>query len=61
MADVATSRAGKPVNNSDQVTIVGNVTNISGTGLTATITVKCAFSGNSISVQAGDLYNAQTS
>lgn len=59
MADQATSRAAKPVNNGDAVTVVGTVTNVSGTGPTATLTVLLT-SGGSVSVKASDVYNAQT-
>lgn len=60
MADVATSRAGKPVNVGDQVSVVGTVTVVSSTGPSATITVLLG-SGGTVSVKASDLYNAQTS
>lgn len=50
------SRAGKPINIGDAVTIVGSVTAVSGTGPTATITVTLAGSGVSVStVQAQDV------
>jgi len=55
----ATTRSGKPVETGDQVTVVGNVTNVSGTGPTATLTVSTP-SGQSISVQGQDVYAAQT-
>jgi hypothetical protein len=49
-----TSRAGKPLNVNDAVTVIGFITAITGTGNTATITVQLAGSGNSISAQAQD-------
>lgn len=49
-----TTRAGKPVETNDYVTLVGQVTNVSGSGPTATLTVTLAGSGNSISAQAND-------
>lgn len=50
------SRAGKPINIGDAVTIVGSVTAVSGTGPTATLTVTLAGSGVSVStVQAQDV------
>lgn len=56
---VATTRAGKPVEVADQVTIVGAVTAISGTGPSATVTVLTE-SGASVNVAGSDLYAAQT-
>jgi len=49
-----TSRAGKPLNVNDAVTVIGSITAITGSGNTATITVQLAGSGNSISAQAQD-------
>lgn len=49
------SRAGKPLNVNDQVTVVGFITAIAaGTSNTTVITVQLAGSGNSVSVQAQD-------
>lgn len=56
----ATSRSGKPVAINDQVTVSGFVTAITGTGSTASVTVQCATSGNSVVVQGADVYSAQT-
>jgi hypothetical protein len=56
----ATSRAGKPVQVDEGVTIVGRITGISGTGPTATITVLLT-SGGSVSVTGLDVYSKQTS
>lgn len=50
------SRAGKPINIGDQVTIVGQVNSVSGTGPTATLNV--TLSGSSVvltTVQAQDV------
>jgi hypothetical protein len=55
MADQVTDRAGKPVNTNDAATIVGTVTSTSGTGPTATVTIKLYGSGNSVNVQAQDI------
>ena len=55
----ASSRSGKPIQVADQVSIVGAITAVSGTGPSATITV-LTDAGNSISVKASDLYAAQT-
>jgi hypothetical protein len=61
MAQVATGAHGKGLANLDLVTINGQVTNISGSGPAATITVKLAGSGNSVSVKANDIAgHAQT-
>ena len=49
------TRAGKPINISDGVTIEGFVTAVSGTGPSATLTITLAGSGNSVSVQAQDV------
>ena len=49
------SRAGKPINTNDNVTIVGQVTAVSGTGPTATLTVTLAGSLTSVTVQAQDV------
>jgi hypothetical protein len=49
------SRAGKPLNVNDQVTVVGFITAIAaGTSNQTVITVQLAGSGNSVSVQAQD-------
>ncbi len=48
------SRAGKPLNIGDQVTVVGFITAVTGTSDTATIAVTLASSGNSVNVQAKD-------
>lgn len=56
----ATTRSGKPVKVADQVTLVGTVTAVTGTGPTATITVQLSGSGNSVSAQGQDLYAAQS-
>jgi len=49
------SRAGKPLNVNDQVTVVGFITAIAaGTAVTTNITVQLAGSGNSVTVQAQD-------
>ena len=48
------ARSGKPININDQVTVIGFVTAVSGTGPTATLTVQLQGSGNSVSVQAQD-------
>jgi hypothetical protein len=42
----ATSRNGKPINVGDQVSIVGIVTAIVGTGATANVTVQCSGTTN---------------
>ena len=49
-----TTRAGLPVQTGDLVTLVGKVTNVTGSGPTATLTVTLDGSGNSISAQAND-------
>jgi len=50
------SRAGKPINLNDQVTIIGQVTAVSGTGPTATLTVVLTGSGTQLTtVQAQDV------
>jgi hypothetical protein len=62
MAEQVTSRAGKPINVGDQITIVGTVTAVAAaTGATTVVTVKALFSGVSLSPQAGDCYSSQTS
>ena len=49
------SRAGKPLNVGDQVTLVGTITAVAtNVGPTTVITVTLAGSGNSISPQAQD-------
>ena len=48
------ARSGKPININDQVTVIGFVTAVSGTGPSATLTVQLQGSGNSVSVQAQD-------
>lgn len=49
------SRAGKPLNVGDQVTVVGFITAIAaGTSNTTNITVQLAGSSNSVTVQAQD-------
>jgi hypothetical protein len=55
----ATSRAGKPVNVADQVSVVATVVSISGTGGAASVTI-LTDSGTTVVVPAKDLYNAQT-
>lgn len=55
----ASSRAGKPVNVADQVSVVATVTSISGSGATAVLTLK-SDSGDVFTVAAGNVYNAQT-
>ena len=55
----ASSRSGKPIQVADQVSVVGTITAISGTGPSATVTV-LTDAGNSVSVKASDLYAAQT-
>ena len=49
------SRAGKPINVGDSVTIVGTVTAVSGTGPEADLTVTLAGSGDSVTVDAFDV------
>jgi hypothetical protein len=49
------TRAGKPININDQITVVGFVTSVAGTGPSATVTVQLAGSGNSVNVQAQDV------
>jgi hypothetical protein len=50
------SRAGKPINLNDQVTIIGQVTAVSGTGPTATLTVVLTGSGVQLTtIQAQDV------
>lgn len=49
------SRAGKPINLNDAVTIVGTVTAVTGTGPTATLTITLAGSLTSVTVQAQDV------
>lgn len=61
MADVATSRAGKPVNVGDAASVAGVVAAVSGTGPTATITFTLATTNTNVTVKAQDLYNVQTS
>lgn len=52
---------GKNLSVGDQVTISGKITNITGTGQAATLTVSTSFSGSSISIQAKDVVaHAQT-
>ena len=49
------SRAGKPLNVGDSVTVIGTITAVaSNVGPTTVITVQLAGSGNSISPQAQD-------
>jgi hypothetical protein len=48
------TRAGKPINIGDQVTVTGAVTAVTGTSDTATIAVTLSVSGNSVNVQAKD-------
>ncbi len=48
------TRAGKPINIGDQITVIGFVTAVTGTSDTATIAVQLATSGNSVNVQAKD-------
>jgi hypothetical protein len=55
----ATSRAGKPVQVADQVSIVATVLDISGTGGSALVSIKTD-SGLTVTVHASDLYNAMT-
>lgn len=50
------ARNGKPININDQVTILGQVTAVSGTGPTATLTVSLTGSGVQLTtVQAQDV------
>lgn len=48
------ARNGKPINVNDQVTLVGQVTAVSGTGPTATLTVVLSGSSLQITAQAND-------
>lgn len=48
------TRAGKPINLNDGITVVGFVTAVSGTGPSATVTLTLAGSGASVTVQAQD-------
>jgi len=52
------SATGATVDVNDSVSVSGEVTAISGTGKTASITVKLA-NGNTVSVQAGDCFAPQ--
>lgn len=62
MAEQATSRAGKPINVGDTVTITGTVTAVAtAAGASTVVTVKAAFSGVTLSPQAADCYSTQTS
>ena len=55
------SRAGKPINVGDAVTVVGTVASVSGTGPTATVTITGLGSGINASCQANDVAaSAQT-
>lgn len=49
------SRAGKPINVGDNVTVVGTVSSVSGTGPTATVNVTGLGSGITVAVQANDV------
>lgn len=51
---------GKPLNVGDACTIVGTITNITGSGANAVVTVTLVTSGLSISANSGDLYSKQT-
>ena len=51
--------SGKSVGAGDQITILGTVTAISGTGPTATVTVQPVSGGSTISVKASDCYAPQ--
>lgn len=55
----ASSRSGKPINVADQVSVVATVTSISGTGAAAVLTLR-SDSGDSFTVAAANVYNAQT-
>lgn len=59
MSATATSRAGKPIQAADQISVVATVTSISGTGATAVLTCK-SDSGDVFTVAASNVYNAQT-
>lgn len=50
----AVSQSGHPLNVGDLVTVNGQITSISGSGNTATITITLQSSGNSVNVQAKD-------
>ena len=56
----ATSRAGKPINVGDQVSVVANVVSFTGTGGAAVVVLNLPTSGGNITVTGADLYNAQT-
>jgi acyl-CoA hydrolase len=49
------TRAGKPINIGDTVTVTGAVTSVTGTSDTATVAVTLYVSGNSVNVQAKDI------
>jgi len=49
------SRAGKPINLGDQVTVLGTVSAVTGTGSDATLTITLVGSGGSISAEARDV------
>ena len=49
------ARSGKPINLLDQVSVVGSVTAVSGTGPTASLTVLLSGSATSVTVQAQDV------
>jgi hypothetical protein len=50
----ANSRAGKPMNVGDQVTVLGTIASITGYGPTATLVVTLAGSGATAAVEAQD-------
>jgi len=54
-----TSLTGNSVNAGDQITILGNVTAVSGTGPNASVTVQ-TLTGETITVKAKDCYAPQT-
>lgn len=55
------SISGVTVSVGDNVTLVGHVTAITGSGATATVTVALLNSGLAVVGQANDLYNASSS
>lgn len=55
----AQSIVGKPFGVGDNVSVLGNVTAISGSGMGATLTVTLCNSGNSVTVPSRSVYNLQ--
>jgi acyl dehydratase len=61
MSNPVTNRAGKPVTTGDQVTVVGTVASVSGSGPTGSVVVTLATTGTNVTVEGQDVYNTTNS